>query len=197
MLESNGLKLHIIKSKKPVPINGMNDIHNYIKTDSLVVVYLDYTVLVGRYKNKGFEFYNNYILDDPKYIQRLRIFNEDEELLLWRSGSGFKGRYRKDGDGDEIDVVDAEQVLFGTDKTDKEDLGNGFTRIFEKRGTEIILPFTGLDVKDKTEGKRVFIQIRNYINYNKASQATYIDCRFVGFYNGGKELTQGGIKDVK
>jgi len=76
-------------------------------------------------------------------------------------------------------------------------LGNGFTRIFEKRGTEIILPFTGLDVKDKTEGKRVFIQIRNYINYNKASQATYIDCRFVGFYNGGKELTQGGIKDVK
>jgi len=107
MLESNGLKLHIIKSKKPVPINGMNDIHNYIKTDSLVVVYLDYTVLVGRYKNKGFEFYNNYSLDDPKYIQRLRIFNEDEELLLWRSGSGFKGRYRKDEDGDEIDVVDA------------------------------------------------------------------------------------------
>ena len=184
MLESNGLKLHIIKSKKPVPINGMNDIHNYIKTDSLVVVYLDYTVLVGRYKNKGFEFYNNYSLDDPKYIQRLRIFNEDEELLLWRSDSGFKGRYRKDGDGDEIDVVDAEQVLFGTDK---EDFGDGFTSLFETRGTKIILPFTGLDVKDKTKDKRVFIQTRNYID-SDALQATYVDCRFMGFWNDGKNL---------
>jgi CRISPR-associated protein (TIGR03984 family) len=185
MLESNGLKLHKIKSEKPVPINSIDDIQTYIKTDSLVVAYLDYTVLVGRYKNNKLEFYNNHTLD-PKYIQRIRIFNKDEELLLWRAGSGFKGRYRKDEDGDEIDVVDAKQVLFGTG-IDTQGIPKNFTNLLEKRGTEIILPFTALVVEDKVKDKRVFIQTRNYIDPD-ALQATYVDCRFMGFWNNGKPL---------
>jgi CRISPR-associated protein (TIGR03984 family) len=187
-MEANGLKLHTIKSKleepKPLSINSLDDIKTYIKKDALVVAYLDYKVFVCRYNNKAFEFYENHTLD-LKYIQKIRIFNEYEEFLAWRSGNGLKGRYRKDGDGDEIYVVDSEQVLFGTDKEDK---GNGFTRLFEKRGTEIILPFTGLDVKDKAEGKRVFLQTRNYIGCNEAGQATYVDCRFMEFINNGTPL---------
>ncbi len=192
MPKANGLKLHTIKlEKKPKPlsINSLDDIKNYIKTESLIVAYLDYTVLLGRYRNSAFEFVDSHSLDTNfKYVQRLRIFNKDEELLIWRSENGFKGRYRRDYEGDEMDVVDAEQVLFGTDA---DDLKNRFTKLFEKRGTEIILPFpfVELDVKDKTEGKRIFIQTRNYIDYNKACQATYVDCRFMGFTNNGKDLT--------
>lgn len=192
MLESNDLKLHKIKSSSiPTPLNNINDIQTcikniqeYIKTDSLVIAYLDYTVLVGRYSNNTFKFCDNHSLD-TKYIQRIRIFNIYEEIMLWRSNNWFKGRYRRDREGDEVNVVDAKQVLYGTDK---EDLGNGFTRIFEKRGTEIILPFTGLDVRDKTKDKRVFIQTRNYVD-PEALQATYFDCRFMGFYNDGKPLS--------
>lgn len=185
-MEANGLKLQKIKSIPKNDITSMNDIQTYIKTNSLVVAYLDYAVFIGRYqyKNNGFEFYNGNSLD-AQYLQRLRIFNKDEEFLLWRSGNGFKGRYRKDEAGDEVDVVDAKQVLFGTEA---KDLQNDFSRITETRGTEIILPFKKLDVKDKTEGKRVFIQTRSYIGYNEACQATYIDCRFMGFWNDGKEL---------
>lgn len=178
MLEDNGLKLHTIKSKseepKPLSINNIDDIKNYIKTDSLVVAYLDYRVLVGWYRNNTFEFVDNHSLD-PNYIQRIRIFNKDEELLLWRSDSGFKGRYRKDEVGDEVAVVDAHQVLFGTVATNS---GN-FTKLTETRGTELILPFAGLTVDEKQS--RVFIKTRNYIGPNEAYQATYVDCRFMGF----------------
>jgi CRISPR-associated protein (TIGR03984 family) len=188
-MEANGLKLHKIKSSTKDNISNIDDIKIHIKTDSLVVAYLDYKVLIGRYKNNTFKFYDTTfdITKNSQYVQKIRIFNKDEELLLWRSDGGFKGRYRKDGDGDEIDVVDAAQVLFGTEA---KDLQNGFTKITETRGTEIILhfPFKELDVKDKIEGKRVFIQTRNYVAYNEAFQATYGDCRFVGFYNNGKEL---------
>jgi len=184
MREDNGLKLDKIKSELKNDITSLNDIQRYIKTDSIVVAYLDYTVLVGLYKNSKFEFHDTAfdIIKNSQYIQKIRIFNKDEEFLLWRSGNGFKGRYRKDEKGDEIDVVDAEQVLFGTKA---EPLGN-FTKLTEKRGTELILPFTGLTVDDKKN--RVFIKTRNYISYNEAHQATYIDCRFMGFINNGKPL---------
>ncbi len=180
---NNRLSLNQIKSEsKPLEYDGTKGLKDLISKEisdkSFIVAYLDNEVLIGTYENGNLDFYQNKAID-PKFIQRLRVFNKDKELLLWRTNNGFKGRYRKDGDGDEIDVVDAEQVLFGTDK---ENLGN-FTKLFEKRGTEIILPFTELDVKDKIEGKRVFIQTRNYIDYNKAHQATYVDCRFMGFTN--------------
>jgi len=191
MLEANGLKLHTIKSKAAVPerlaVNSLDDIKEYIikkyiNANSLVVAYLDYTVLVGRYKSNNFEFYKDHTLE-PAYIQRLRIFNQAEELLLWRAGSGFRGRYRKDGDGDEAAVVDAMQVLFGTSC---EPVGNDYTRLSEQRGTEIILPFKELSVN--TAKNRVFVMTRNYIGYNGAYQATYEDCRFTGFYHDDKEL---------
>lgn len=185
MGESNGLILGKIKSSEPKPVNDQDEIKNFITTDSLAVAWLDYRVLVGRYEDNNFVFHDNHTLDFT-YIQRIRIFNRNEELLLWRSDNGHKGRYRKDEGGDEIDVIDAKQALFGTDR---EVLQNGFTKIFEKRGTEIILPFTGLDVKDKTKDKRVFVKTRNYIDYNEAHQATYVDCRFMGFWNNGKEGT--------
>lgn len=187
MLKSNGLTLHTIKSELK-EIEKIDTIEQeavkWMKTNAsfFVVAYLDHTVLIGQYNDKGFNFHNNALYDD-RYVQKIRIFDKDKELLIWRSGNGFKGRYREDRDGDEVDVVDVKQVLFGTDK---EDLKNGFTRISEKRGTEIILPFTGLEVNDKD--KRVFIQTRNYIGYNEAHQATYIDCRFMGFMNNEKPL---------
>jgi CRISPR-associated protein (TIGR03984 family) len=145
--EVNGLTLCKIKTQvKPenaplfIPQGRMNKtISNYIETQpAYFVAYLDYKVIIGKYVNGKFR-NNEQDAIDPKYVQRLRVFNEHEELLLWRSGDGLKGRYRKDDEGDEVEVVDAEQVLFGTDAKPLEN--SGYTEIFEKRGTRLTLPF--------------------------------------------------------
>jgi len=185
LIQANGLTLHRIRTPKGQLLHTIADISltakSHIPSDSFVIAYLDYKVLIGRCSNGSFAFCQNALLD-PKYVQRIRIFNKNEELLLWRTGSGVKGRYRVDGNGDETDVVDAEQVLFGTNSRD---LGNGFTRLFEKRGTELVLPFSELEV---TETSRVTLKTRNYVDFNKAHQASYWDCRCIGFSHNGKEL---------
>lgn len=182
-MENNGLKLFPIKSK-PQTIDRLRiedfdvEIEKRIKdnSDCFVVLYLDYKVIIGRYVNGAFQFFNNERFE-RKYIRKIRIFNQDQELLLWRTSNAFKGRFRVDETGDDVYVVDAEQVLFGTEKEKLK----GYTRIFEKRATELILPFQGLSMNDKKD--RVFIRTRNYIGSNEVNQATYVDCRFMGFKN--------------
>jgi len=142
------------------------------------VAYLDYKVLIGIFENKRFIAHKGETFE-PKYLQKLRIFNEKEELFLFsRNGESFSGRLRTDYKGEEKDVIDARQTLYGTTVDDK--LNDGFTRIYEERGTELILPFPNISVNDKKE--RIFIHTRNYIGYNdEHGQAGYEDCRFVRF----------------
>jgi len=147
------------------------------------ICYLDYTILIGKYVNNRFIFYND-IEIEPRFIQRMRLFNKEKELHIWRKNDGFfSGRLRIDEDGNDTDVVDVCQLLWGTDS---KAIGE-FTRIYEERGTELILPFN-IRVNEKD---RVFIKTRNYISYktydDSHQQAGYTDSRFVAF-NNGKDL---------
>lgn len=183
MMKNNGLELIKINSEV-IYFSNIENVEKVISENitmkSFVVAYMDYAVMTGRYKNGNFIFYNNETLEQ-KYIQRIRVFNETEELLIWRSSNGFKGRLRIDSLGEDIEAVEAHQVLFGTRK---KSLGD-FTEIYEDRGTKIILPFSDLTV-DKD--KRIFIKTRNYIDYNEVCQATCVDARFVSFTNGKNDL---------
>ena len=143
------------------------------------VCYLDHTVLIGKYEDDALHFDNNDLFE-PRFIQKMRLFNGTQELYLWRKkDKWYSGRLRVDEEGDETDVVEAHQVLWGTDYAHK----NGFTRIFEERGTELVLPIENLTIDN--EDNRVFIKTRNYIVYetndDSYQQAGYADCRFVAF----------------
>jgi len=143
------------------------------------VCYLDHIVLIGKYEDDALQFDNNYLFE-PRFIQKMRLFNRTQELYLWRKKDNwYSGRLRVDEEGDETDVVEAHQVLWGTDYAHK----NGFTRIFEERGTELVLPIENLTIDN--EDNRVFIKTRNYIVYetndDSYQQAGYADCRFVAF----------------
>jgi CRISPR-associated protein (TIGR03984 family) len=185
MEEANGLKLIEIGSTVTCPFESKPDnspenvLMENIKEKAFAVVWLDYKVLIGTWSGKKFQFYDNEPFKN-KYLQRIRVFNADQEMLIYRAGNGFKGRLRiddKDGTGTEIIV--ATQVLFGTQKGKK--CNDSYTEITEKRGTSLVLPFGELDVDDKE--KRIFIKTHNYIDYNAVNQATYVDCRFVDFTN--------------
>ena len=179
MCGANRLVLISVRSDYE-PIKSVSDIIKEINNrmkDGFIVAYFDNGVLIGKFKNGSFTFYNNLsIKDEQRYIQRIRVFNEKEELLIWRTEQGFKGRYRKDGDGTEHHVIDAKQILWGT-KVEK--LSDDFIKIYEDRGTELILPLSGIATLD--EKRRIALKTRNYIGYLPTQQATYIDCRFMGF----------------
>ena len=181
----NGLKLcKGIESDSKVfseKISDYDELKSLMKKSFLdngfVVAYLHYKVLIGRVTQGIPEFYQREIFD-PKHLLKLRVFNENKELFIWSRGEYiFQGRLRIDGHGPTVDIVEAEQVLWGTRH---ENLEEGWTRIFEERGTEINLP---IDVK-VTSKSRVKIKTRNYIGHNETGQAGYVDCRFVEFVEG-------------
>ncbi len=181
--KENGLELIERSSTCAFPFKSKPDespedvlIEN-IKEKSLAVVWLDYKVLIGTWDGKDFQFYNDETFEN-KYLQRMRVFNKDREMLIYRAGNGFKGRLRiDDKDGKDTEIIVATQVLFGTKKGKK--CNDSYTEITEERGTSLVLPFGGLNVDDKK--KRIFIKTHNYIDYNAVNQATYVDCRFVEF----------------
>lgn len=156
------------------------------------VAYLDYQVVIGTYQRHDPQLRDpeTGTAIQPQYIQRLRVFNDLEELHLWRSGAVFSGRVRKDGVGELTDVIDAEQVLCGTQLQ----FINTATllELSEERGSRLVLPFSQAQIGVPPE--RVFLKTRNYVgDLTETKQATYEDCRFVTFVDqNGNPLQQGG-----
>jgi len=179
-LKANGLELIEIKSEAR-PFAKINwqalqeALNKNFVGNSYVVAWLDHEVRIGLWQNQNFLFYENK-LSDLKYVQRLRVFDQQKELLVWRSNGEWKGRLRIDDQGEETAVVVAHQLLFGTTA---KSLNGHFTEIGEKRGTKLILPFANLKVDDQRN--RVFIKTHNYVKTNAVHQAGYFDCRFVAF----------------
>lgn len=186
-LEINGLKLRTIKTmvtvNQTIKITDYNCLQEIVSNsfggEGFVIAYLDYKVLVGKFKNGRLIFYQDEIFE-LKYLQKLRVFDEDRELFIWKSdGGSFNSRLRVDGGGEEKEIVEAHQVLWGTRKDEK--VTNGWGRISE-RGMELTLPIATFTVD--TEKNRVKIKTYNYISYNEIGQAGYVDSRFVDFLKG-------------
>jgi len=154
------------------------------------VFYLDNEVLVGEYDGKKF-YFSVGKSPNPRFLQKMRLFNLNKELLLWRKkwdtdSGNFASRLRIDNEGKEIEAVDACQLLWGkvTQKDEK------FTELSDNRGMKLIIPLKDVSVSD---GDRFFIKTRNYITYETDDpsymQASYFDSRFVSFTDkNGKNL---------
>lgn len=184
MVKEKGPKLASVKSKaEPY---SMSDFDSLVKhwgnNKGYFVVYLDYEVRIGRFCNGKFNGENF----KPKFIQKMRLFNQSKELYIWRKEENvFSGRLRVDEAGDDVIVVDAWQAIYGTKC--KEEGGDTF--LSEDRGTNLVLPFTGLHEKNDLP---IRIHTRNYIGYNELGQAGYEDCRFVAFTDKDTEPLEGG-----
>lgn len=178
-LIANGLMLHRVKTRaETLAFNSSltEFLSNHFKEEGYIVAYLDYAVITGYFREGKGVFYDSEGIEE-RYLQRLRLFNDSKELYIWRSGDKFNARLRIDGEGEETFVVDAAQVLWGT----RAEILREFTRLTEDRGTNLIVPLKDINVDSRK--KRLFLKTRNYVGYTQAHQATYIDCRFMGFSN--------------
>lgn len=190
MYEANNLKLIDLESNSVLFSDIKNEnIDSLLKENfvgkSYVVVWLDYKVLIGACSNGVLCFCNDETFD-YKYVQRLRVFDLQKELLIWRSSGKWNGRMRTDNlEGKGTVVVEAKQVVYGTDVIP---VNEQFTEIREKRATKLKLniPFTNMKVDDKQN--RIFIKTFNYTKTNAVNQVTYFDCRFVEFTDNQKAL---------
>ena len=186
MMERNvyGLELLNIQSKDEVwkqKIEHYENIEklfaNYNLKNGYIVVYLNYEVKIGILEDGKMRFYRDEIFDS-KYILKLRVFNEREELLIWKeNGNYYNVRYRVDGKGENVKTIEADQVLWGTKSMP---LGQEWVKLYESRGTELILsrPQKAL-AKDGDNWMK--IKTRNYIGFDVLGQAGYVDSRFVSF----------------
>ena len=189
MMEKKALEFSTTKSNVQnlgiFELSNSDELKSFVKAifvnKGLCVAYLDHVVLVGKYDGEDFHFYQNEKLE-PKFIQKMRLFDRNQELYLWKKNDNcFTGRLRIDGTGEETDMVEARQVLWGT----KSKPCGDFTEISEDRGTKIILPFKDIEIGSEKDPKdRICILTRNYVSYKSNSsyeQAGYNDCRFVAF----------------
>jgi CRISPR-associated protein (TIGR03984 family) len=190
----NGLKPIALKKNTPEPRSieieklMMKNLSQTIQerfggTPQYAVFYLDFGIRFAKWENNAFAFFlHDY---DPSFLQLARIFNEERELKIWKDNDKFLYRLRIDEPGDEYGAVEAEQLLWGTHT---ESLGKGWTRLWEERGTELIVPFDiSIPEGQAAPRTRACIRTRNYIDYLSNGQASYVDCRFVTLKEHGKE----------
>ncbi|MCK9280544.1 MAG: CRISPR-associated protein Csx19 [Melioribacteraceae bacterium] len=184
---NNGLELIKIKSRAESVTIDSNSLETSIvakiKDDSYFLAFLNNNVLVGKFGSGKFIDGDSQLIDS-NHLQKLRVFNKNEELLIWKTNGELKARYRKDEEGDDSLAVDAHQVLFGT-----ETKGN---IISEERGTSIALPFEVPEMKPGNPKDRVKIHTRNYLSLNEAGQYSYTDSRLIGFTFGKDNKELGG-----
>ncbi|MEI7526876.1 MAG: CRISPR-associated protein Csx19 [Mariniphaga sp.] len=184
-MTTNGLEFKTLATtSKPVIIQNDGDIINNAPENAWFVAYLDHRVVIGRLIDETWSYYqqseNDVIL---RNIQKLRVFNKDAELLVWRTRlGGYNARLKTDCPGEGQKVVDATQVMFGTEA---EMIDGSYMKLTEKRGTEIVLPGKdlGISAAEVNDRKgRLCIHTRSYIGVIATTgQATYNDVRFVEF----------------
>ncbi len=113
--EKYGLKLFSLKSK--VAALGEQNFTVYdsfekiladnFRMDGYIIVYLDYAVIIREFKKSKIIFMNNEKPFDPVFIQKLRLFNKEKELFIWRTEGKWKARLRIDETGNkEVNVIE-------------------------------------------------------------------------------------------
>ena len=166
-------KIESCKSSVDFDIND-NNLQEHIarfKNARAVAWYYDeivfYNILNGAW---------NVSLKDQSELVRLRLFNKNKELHVWRNNGILRGRLRDDAGGESIEYITGNPLLNGTNFSQ----GNPGVIATEEKGINYDLPYPELKSLTGTKN-RVAIVTRNYIGNDDIGQAGYVDCRFVDF----------------
>lgn len=127
----------------------------------------------GYYNNNDKFIFEDNIVPQEKYVMQIRLFNNDEEILLQKDGGKYNVRIIKDSinrqtDEDEmVKVVDDASTLFG-ERTEIKIDTKGFVRLVEK-GRKI-----SLTIPTQDTAKYYALVTRSYITFDtETGQAGY------------------------
>lgn len=148
----------------------------------LVQMIEDHEVNVGIYQNKEFIFEKDKSIN--KYLQELRLFDDDSELKFIRLDEN-KYCYRfisnnKFEKAKEIkyDIYEDFYLLNGSRVVkNSENKGVIFSSLTEDSGVYLTLPF-----KLDKGNINIFVNVINYISFNSQGLMEFVDSRLEGFY---------------
>ncbi len=114
-------------------------------------------------------------IDWHKHLVRLRIFDSNQEVHIWREAGGLRGRWRLDGQGDSVPYIDSKAPLLGAIVADPAD--DKAITLKEDRGWNKKVP---LPASHQNGSIHLFLQTRHYLEVHPDThQMGYVDARFV------------------
>ena len=150
-----------------------------------VVVWQVHGITWGRWQNGSLKLAGDAAKKCSLWLE-LRVFNEEEELHLKKSGDLWLGRWRKDGAGGATEYVDSISRFWG-EMVEAADLPEGYMKLEDAaRKLKQILP------QAEERAKYYGLVTRSYIGYEATGQAGYADYRYVRIAAADVE---GGRKD--
>ena len=150
-----------------------------------VVVWQVHGITWGRWQNGSFKLAGDAAKKCSLWLE-LRVFNEEEELHLKKSGDMWLGRWRKDGAGEATEYVDSISRFWG-EMVEAADLPEGYMKLEDAaRKLKQILP------QAEEHAKYYGLVTRSYIGYEATGQAGYADYRYVRIAAADVE---GGMED--
>ena len=150
-----------------------------------VVVWQVHGITWGRWQNGSLKLAGDAAKKCSLWLE-LRVFNEEEELHLKKSGDLWLGRWRKDGVGEATEYVDSISRFWG-EMVEAADLPEGYMKLEDAaRKLKQILP------QAEERAKYYGLVTRSYIGYEATGQAGYADYRYVRIAAADVE---GGRKD--
>ena len=137
-----------------------------------VVVWQVHGITWGRWQNGSLKLAGDAAKKCSLWLE-LRVFNEEEELHLKKSGDLWLGRWRKDGVGEATEYVDSISRFWG-EMVAAADLPEGYMKLEDAaRKLKQILP------QAEEHAKYYGLVTRSYIGYEATGQAGYADYRYV------------------
>lgn len=150
-----------------------------------VVVWQVHGITWGRWQNGSLKLAGDAAKKCSLWLE-LRVFNEEEELHLKKSGDMWLGRWRKDGAGEATEYVDSISRFWG-DRVEAADAPEGYMKLEDAaRKLKQILP------QAEERAKYYGLVTRSYIGYEATGQAGYADYRYVRIAAADVE---GGMED--
>lgn len=150
-----------------------------------VVVWQVHGIVWGCWQNSSLKLAGDVAKNCSLWLE-LRVFNEEEELHLKKSGDLWLGRWRKDGAGEATEYVDSISRFWG-EMVEAADLPEGYMKLEDAaRNLKQILP------QAEEHAKYYGLVTRSYIGYEATGQAGYADYRYVRIAAADVE---GGMED--
>lgn len=150
-----------------------------------VVVWQVHGITWGRWQNGSLKLAGDAAKKCSLWLE-LRVFNEEEELHLKKSGDMWLGRWRKDGAGEATEYVDSISRFWG-ERVEAADAPEGYMKLEDAaRKLKQILP------QAEERAKYYGLVTRSYIGYEATGQAGYADYRYVRIAAADVE---GGMED--
>ena len=150
-----------------------------------VVVWQVHGITWGRWQNGSLKLAGDAAKKCSLWLE-LRVFNEEEELHLKKSGDLWLGRWCKDGAGEATEYVDSISRFWG-ERVEAADAPEGYMKLEDAaRKLKQILP------QAEEHAKYYGLVTRSYIGYEATGQAGYADYRYVRIAAADVE---GGMED--